>query len=131
MSQFNEFEDKGWKRQMGQVVTVTFPPAEETYYVAQEVRISTAVDKEIGIVAQSAVLNGTFEEKVYFRGQSIVIEPQAHLKKGLDVQCQVIDQQGKVDGGISGNYGALNAASSATATESLMEETTEQALPAN
>ena len=36
-------------------------------------------EKGIGIIAQTAELSGTFEERVYFRGQSIVIKPQAHF----------------------------------------------------
>lgn len=99
-----EFVDRGMKPgQSGQVITITEAPTEPTYYIGQVVRINTDTDVEIGILAQTAELNGVASEKIYFRGQVVQVKQDGHLKKGLDVICQVVQSVGgKVDGGVTG-----------------------------
>lgn len=101
-----EFQEKGMKLQTkAQMVSVDTPPAAPAYYVGQVVKFHADSDVEVGILAQVAEIHGTMNEPVYFRGQVIQIKSGAHLKKGLDVKCQVIENQGgKIDGPISGSY---------------------------
>ena len=108
-----EFVDRGMKPgQSGQVITITEPPTEPTYYIGQVVRLNTDTDVEIGILAQTAELNGVASEKVYFRGQVVQIKQDGHLKKGLDVKCQVVQNVGgNVEGGLTGPAQVVQPAS--------------------
>ena len=100
-----EFIAMGMKEEpMSQMLVVTEAPSEPTFYVGQVVKIQVDTDVEIGIIAQTAELNGVASEKVFFRGQIIQIMPDAHLEKGLDVKCQMVQGMGgKVEGGITGS----------------------------
>ncbi len=99
-----EFEAKGFKKVAGQALVITEPPTEPTYYLGQTVNIETDADVELGVLAQMAELSGTHTEKVYFRGQIIKIKKDGHLMGGLDVQCQVIQNFGTIEGEVTGAY---------------------------
>lgn len=107
-----EFVDMGMKEgPFSQVLVVTKPPTEPTFYVGQVVRIEVDTDVPIGILAQTAEMNGVASEKVYFRGQVIQVGPGGHLQQGLDVKCQVVQaSKGRIDGGVTGPAQVVNPA---------------------
>ncbi len=114
-----EFADMGMKEApFSQMLVVTEAPTEPTYYVGQVVRIEVDTDVEIGIIAQTAELNGVAREKVYFRGQVLSLNPEADLQKGLDVKCQMVQGLGgTVTGGITGTAQLIQPPSLGNGTE--------------
>ena len=92
----------------GQNFVVTEDITVPTIYLAQMVKITGNCTTNLGIVAQMAEIHGRVDGKVYFRGQILVVQPNAELRGGLDVQAQVIQKFGRIDGGITGVYTSLD-----------------------
>ena len=96
------------KVETGPQFVVTTDITEPTLYVAQMVKITGNCTTNLAIVAQMAEIHGRVDGKVYFRGQILVVQPNAELRGGLDVQAQVIQKFGRIDGAITGVYQALD-----------------------
>ncbi len=111
MSQLNkwtaEFESRGFVQVKGQMIDVKEPVTKPTLYVGQGVTLRKGSDTEVAIIAQMGELHGRFKGKVYFRGQMLIIPKDAELDKGLDVKAQIIQNLGKVTGGITGSYQSI------------------------
>lgn len=104
-----EFKQLGFENQVkGQVVEITEEINEKTVYIGQSVRILGDSRADIAIIAQMAEIHGRVEGKVYFRGQMIAIQPNAELLNGLDVYAQMVTNEGRIDGGITGQYQAID-----------------------
>ncbi len=100
--QVQPFEQRGFERVTGQQLLITSAPSKPTVYVGQIIKITCDCDVEIAIVGQMAEIHGKMSKKVYFRGQMLVIQPQAKLLQGLDYKAQVVQKFGKIKGEITG-----------------------------
>ncbi len=106
-----EFAAKGFTEgQSGQIIELTEPPTEPSFYKAQLVTIdlSAPVTVEFGVLAQQIeILNGTFQENVYCRGQVVILGSGAIFEKDIDVTCQLVQDQGaEIRGELTGSYSA-------------------------
>jgi cytoskeletal protein CcmA (bactofilin family) len=103
----SEFEQRGFVKVTGQNIEVAGEVAEPTLYFGQMVKIIGNCRDEIAIIAQVAQIHGEVAGTLYFRGQTITIEPGAHLQGDLDLKCQAATIYGKVDGQVQGAYAEL------------------------
>ncbi len=92
---------------VNQTIQVTEDVVEPTVYVGQLVKIVADCDSDIAIIAQVGQVHGRVVGTVYFRGQTLVIEPEAEVQGDLDVKAQIVQVYGKVAGEITGNYQQL------------------------
>jgi cytoskeletal protein CcmA (bactofilin family) len=77
---------------------------EKTLFMGQVVKIYGNCSTDLAIMAQMAEIHGNVGGKVYFRGQLLVIQPNAVITNGVDVMAQAVKNYGKVEGGITGKY---------------------------
>lgn len=91
----------------GQMLEVRDPITEHTLYMGQVVKIMSDSTGDVAVMAQSCEVHGKIKGKLYFRGQVLVVQPQAEIADGLDVIAQMIQNYGKIEGGITGTYQAL------------------------
>ena len=103
----SEFVQMGYAKVMAQNIEVTEDVNRPTVYVGQVVKIIGDCSDDVAIVAQMAQVHGKVAGTLYFRGQMITIEPEAHLLGDLDLKCQLATIYGKVDGQILGTYQEL------------------------
>jgi hypothetical protein len=104
-----EFEEKGYKRQMGQIVQVDQSPGEKTVYVCQVLTITKDVDVDIAIVSQVAEIKADIHGDVDFVGQVLKLDRGCVIDGDLRVKnAQSVEVLGEVKGKISGNYMVLN-----------------------
>ncbi len=92
---------------VAQAATVTEVPTEPTYYVGQQFNLEfdEPLTVPIGLISQMSELRGEYREKVYFRGQLVTVKPKSVLQQGLDVFCQLVQNQGEIGGeGVTGTY---------------------------
>lgn len=88
----------------GQALEITDEITRPTLYKAQMVKILADCNTDLAVMAQICEIHGKVDGKVYFRGQVLIIQPQAELRNGLDVLAQVIQKFGTVKGEITGKY---------------------------
>ena len=81
----------------GQTIDVKEDTDEPVLYQASGVRIYGTCTTNVAIVARIGEIHGRVLGKVYFRGQKLVIMPNAEVVNGLDAKGQVI-RYGKVGG---------------------------------
>jgi hypothetical protein len=106
-----ELREKGFDREVkGQALEVREEITEPTLYLGQVVRVHKDCHADLAIVAQMAEVFGKVEGKMYFRGQVLIIQPGAELQNGLDVFAQVVQNHGRIEGGVTGTYQAMQGA---------------------
>jgi len=111
----SELQTKGFENTVrGQSLEITDAITEPTLYMGQIVKIMSDCTTDLAIMAQIGEIHGRVEGKTYFRGQMLTVQPQAVLRKGLDVKAQTILQYGTVDGPITGTYQLLQDKTSGT-----------------
>jgi hypothetical protein len=103
----SEFEKQGFVKVTAQSIEVNEEITEPTVYLGQTVKIIADCHTDVAIIAQIAQIHGKVAGTLYFRGQLLTIEPEAHLQGVLDLKCQIVTIYGKVDGQIQGEYGEM------------------------
>jgi hypothetical protein len=104
-----EFEAKGYKKQMGQVIQVDQSPQEKTVYAAQMLKITEDIDVDIAVVCQMMEIEADIHGDVDFMGQVLKVKSGCVIDGDLRIKnAQVIEIQGEVKGKISGNYMTLS-----------------------
>jgi hypothetical protein len=104
-----EFEAKGYEKQMGQVIEVNQSPAKKTVYASQVLKINKDVDVDLAVVCQMMEVNADIHGDVDFLGQVMKVNSGAVIDGDLRVKnAQVIEIHGEVKGKITGNYMVLN-----------------------
>lgn len=88
----------------GQMLDITDPVDEPTLFKAQVARIMSDCSTNMAVLAQACEVSGKIEGKLYFRGQILTINPGAEILGGVDAQAQVLMNNGKIEGGITGKY---------------------------
>ena len=87
-----------------QYINMNEPVVQPSLYIGRQVMLHQGARAEVAIIASSAEINGSFDEKVTFYGNVLFIGPEAELHQGLDVQAQEIKMAGTVHGEITGQY---------------------------
>lgn len=114
----NELKGLGFETVVsGQSVDITSPITEPALYKGQIVRILSNSETDVAVLAQACEIYGTIHGKVYFRGQMLTIHPEAVITDGLDIQAQVLLNEGSVSGDISGQFQSLPAPHGETPAE--------------
>jgi len=108
MSQITQFEEQGYKRVDGQVITVSEVVTEPTVYVGQSARIEKGSERGLAIFCQTASIEGKVNGNVYFMGQILTIEPNSEITGNLNVAAQQVNIFGKLQGELQGTYQVLN-----------------------
>ena len=98
----------------GQMVDVTEPVAEPILFKGQIVRIMSDCSTNIAVLAQACEIHGKIDGKLYFRGQVLTVQPGAEILGGIDAQAQMIQNNGKIEGGISGKYQLIELSAGST-----------------
>ena len=88
----------------GQALDINEPVDEPLLFKGQVVRIMADCSTNIAVLAQVCEVYGKIDGKLYFRGQVLTVQPGAEILGGIDAQAQVIQNNGKIEGGISGKY---------------------------
>ncbi len=103
-----ELKQYGFEKEVkGQIVEVKEDITEPTLYAGQAVKILGNCSTNLAILAQMGEIHGRVDGKVYFRGQILIIQPNAVLMNGLDVKAQVIQKYGTINGEITGVYQSI------------------------
>jgi hypothetical protein len=87
-----------------QMVDVTQPITQPVLLKGQMVRIMADCSTNIAVLAQVCEINGKVDGKIYFRGQVLTIGPNGEVLGGIDAQAQFIQNNGRIEGEISGKY---------------------------
>lgn len=87
-----------------QVLNVTEPITEPILFKGQSVRIMSDCSTNMAVLAQVCELHGRVEGRLYFRGQVLTVHPGAEILGGVDAQAQVLQNNGKIEGGITGKH---------------------------
>lgn len=88
----------------GQMLDITDPIDEPILLKAQVVRIMSDCSTNMAVLAQACEVSGTIEGKLYFRGQVLTVHPGAEILGGMDAQAQLVQNNGKIEGGMTGKY---------------------------
>jgi hypothetical protein len=104
-----EFEAKGYEKQMAQVITVNESPAKDTVYASQVLKINKDVDVDIAVVCQVMEVHANIHGDVDFLGQVMKVDSGCVIDGDLRIKnAQVVEINGEVKGKISGSYMVLN-----------------------
>lgn len=104
-----EFEAKGYEKQMGQVIDVNQSPAKNTVYASQVLKINKDVDVDIAVVCQMMEVHADIHGDVDFLGQVMKVDSGCVIDGDLRIKnAQVVEIHGEVKGKITGNYMMLN-----------------------
>lgn len=91
-----------------QMLDITTPPTQPTYYKGQMVKLNFTepVTVDIGIIGQQIeIIQGQFNGNVYVRGQMVTVNPKVSIDGELNAICQMLDNRGAtVKGGVKGQY---------------------------
>ena len=94
-----------------QMLEVVDPVSEPILFKGQMVRIMADCSTNMAVLAQACEVHGTVLGTFYFRGQVLTVHPGAELLGGADIQAQVLQNNGKIEGEITGKYQLLEAPS--------------------
>jgi hypothetical protein len=101
----NELKGYGFETvKAGQMLTLSDPVDEPVLFKAQSVRIMSDCSTNMAVLAQMCEVYGRVEGKLYFRGQILTVHPGAEILGGLDVQTQLLQNSGKIEGSVTGKY---------------------------
>jgi len=114
----NELKGYGFEAvTQAQVLNISDPVDEPVLFKAQSVQIMSDCSTNMAVLAQMCELYGTIEGKLYFRGQMLVVHPGAEILGGLDVQAQLLQNNGKIEGGVAGKYKLLEQGAASNKSE--------------
>ncbi|MBN1788814.1 MAG: hypothetical protein JW806_10545 [Sedimentisphaerales bacterium] len=99
-----EFENMGFEKVKGQIIEVAEDVNAPKLYLGQTVKIMGNCEKDVAIISQIAEIHSNVKGTVYFRGQSIIIQPGAVIEGDLDIVAQTVEVYGQVKGDIKGEY---------------------------
>lgn len=103
-----EFSALGFdKVEQGQVMEVSDPITVPTLYMAQTITITSDCSTNLAIMGQMGEIQGNVAGTVYFRGQMLIIGPDAVIEGDLDVVAQAVQVEGTVKGETRGTYQAI------------------------
>ncbi len=100
-----------------QMLNITEPVIEPILFKGQSVRIMSDCSTNMAVLAQVCEIHGTIEGKLYFRGQMLTVHPGAEILGGVDAQAQLVQNNGKIEGGITGKYQVAGSAGLPSAAE--------------
>jgi hypothetical protein len=104
MDRSQEFRALGFENVVrGQALEIKDRIDTPTLYQASGVRIYGTCTTNLAIVARVAEIHGRVEGKLYFRGQKLVIMPNAEVVNGLDAWGAVFPH-GKIGGPVTGGH---------------------------
>ncbi len=101
----------------GQTLDITEPITTPQLFKGQMVRILTDSETDVAVLAQVCEVQGTIQGKLYFRGQILTLQPGSKVLGGIDIQAQVLQNQGDVSGEITGKYQSIPAPENGKASE--------------
>lgn len=104
----DEFKADGYAVVEGQELLVDEDIDVKQLFMGQKVIIKGDVATDIAVIAGEAEIHGRVEGTVYFRGQSLTIQPGAEVLGDLDVQAQEVTIAGKLAGEIKGEWQKLD-----------------------
>lgn len=105
--QFKEFTTaQGYASVPVRTKNIIEAPVEKTAFIGGQVLYEPEVTQtEVAFIGGTWWLNGTFHEKVSFRGYQLVLEPGSQFLKGLDVQAARLDiGDAVINGEITGKF---------------------------
>ena len=109
-----ELELKGYGFEQvtaGQMLTITDPITEPVILKGQAVKIMSDCSTNLAVMAQVCEIFGKVDGKLYFRGQMLTVHPGAEITGGVDAQAQVVQNNGTIEGGMTGKYQLLEKGS--------------------
>ena len=92
----------------GHMLEVRQPIDKPTLLMGQMVRIFADCSTNVAVLAQSCEVHGKVNGRLYFRGQMLVIQPNAEITGGMDLMAQVVQVFGTVRGEVTGTYQSYN-----------------------
>lgn len=108
-----QYEQRGYVRVMGEAIVETEPVVGHRLYACRNLELRSDSQADLAIIAQSATIAGVVNGNLDFLGQSLVIEKNAVIKGDVRSRiAQLITVKGRIEGSLSGDYQALNAAAS-------------------
>jgi len=106
-----ELKDHGFETVIqGQMLNITEPITEPILFKGQSIRIMSDCSTNMAVLAQVCELHGTIEGRLYFRGQVLTVHPGAEILGGVDAQAQIVQNNGKIEGGITGKHQLIRPA---------------------
>ena len=106
----------------GQVLDITEPITQPVLLKGQVVRIKADCSCDIAVLAQACEVYGKVDGKLYFRGQVLTVQPGGEILGGVDAQAQVLQNKGKIEGGITGKYQLIEAGAETSEKEPVSVE---------
>lgn len=88
----------------GQMLNITEPIDEPILFKGQSIRIMSDCSTNMAVLAQVCEVHGRIEGKLYFRGQVLTVHPGAEILGGVDAYAQLLQNNGRIEGGITGQY---------------------------
>ncbi len=98
----------------GQAVDVTEPITTPQLFKGQMVRILADSDTDVAVLAQLCEIHGVIRGKLFFRGQMLTLKPGSKVLGGIDVQAQMLQNQGEISGEMTGKYQLISAPTETT-----------------
>jgi hypothetical protein len=95
----------------GQMLTITDPINEPVILKGQAVEIMSDCSTNLAVPARVCEIFGKVDGKFYFRGQMLTVHPGAEISGGMDAQAQIVQNNGTIDGGMTGKYQLLDQGS--------------------
>jgi hypothetical protein len=95
----------------GQMLNITEPITEPILLKAQSVQLRADCSTNLAVMAQMCEIFGKIDGKLYFRGQMLTIHPGAEITGGVDAQAQILQNNGTIEGEITGKYQHLEQGS--------------------
>lgn len=104
-----EYQDRGYEQQAGQIVVVSETPKSPTVYVGQMVTVTGEIKEDVAFVAQIVEIKADVYGDVEFKGQMLTIHQNATIHGNLILKtAQNVTIIGNVTGSITGTYQQLN-----------------------
>lgn len=95
----------------GQMLNISEPITEPVLLKGQAVKIMSDCSTNLAVLAQVCEVYGKIDGTLYFRGQMLIVQPGAEILGGVDVQAQVLQNNGTIEGGMTGKYQLLEQGS--------------------
>jgi len=91
----------------GQMLTITEPITEPVLLKAQSLQLRADCSTNLAVLAQMCDVYGKVNGRLYFRGQMLTVHPGAEITGGVDAQAQLLQNNGTIEGGLTGKYQLL------------------------
>jgi hypothetical protein len=123
----SRYEQRGYQRYAGQVMTVDTPVDSPRVYTAQVLKVNSNVAADLAVMAQVLEIYGTVDGDIDFMGQLLVVKPTGVVKGDIRIEAgQVIEVQGVVEGEITGSYQVLKRSNNEQAEQTTVADTADQ-----